>query len=98
MSHTPLIDKIGAGRVKVREQAIYSLIRTPGKPAIDVEIKHIKAKYVLMGFEQIYKLQQEMYFCPWGTVKVDFDETRIFDVRVLEVHVQDFFEIIYEDN
>ena len=39
MSNTPLIDKIGAGWVKVREHLIHKLICASGKPAIDVEIK-----------------------------------------------------------
>lgn len=98
MSNTPLIDKIGAGRVKVREQAIRNLICAPGKPAIDVEIKHIKAKYVLMGFEQMKSLNVELRFVDCGIVQMRRDLVSIYGVPVLEVRVSDFFEIIYEDN
>lgn len=98
MSNTPLIDKIGAGRVKVREHLIHKLICASGKPAIDVEIKHIKAKYVLMGFEQMKSLNTELRFVDCGIVQMRRDLVSIYGVPVLEVRIADFFEIIYEDN
>ena len=97
MSNTPLIDKIGTGRVKVRMIA-HKAILAANKPAIDIETQHIKAKYVLMGFEQMKSLNTELCFVDCGIVQMRRDLVSIYGVPVLEVRIADFFEIVYEDN
>lgn len=98
MSNTPLIDKIGTGRVKIREVLVHGLISAAGKPATVIETQHVKAKYVLPGFEQMKSLNTELRFVDCGIVQMRRDLISICGVPVLEVRISDFFEIVYEDN
>lgn len=97
MSNTPLIDKIGTERIKHRMIA-HKAISAASKAAIDIETQHVKAKYVLLGFEQMKSLNTELRFVDCGIVQMRRDLVSIYGVPVLEVRISDFFEIIYEDN